>query len=837
MRLSQLELRAGDWGKAIAYADDGIEAALQTGQRPLQADLLCTCALVLAHLGRVEEAGAGQPRAAARAELWRGDRSGHRAVGARLPRPLPRRRRCRPSGSRRSARRAGARASSTRRDRYLGDLGEALVAMGRVDEAEDPAPELHELGRSLRGHRRWPSRRECGGSPRPRPGTSRAPSLISSARSSTTRPSIPFEEARILLSLGSAQRARGGARTSARRSPLPLGASRASGGRSGRTNARRARPDRRPHAVGEWPHPDRVAGRAARRRGHEQQEAAATLVLSVDTVEAALTSIYRKLDLLSAPSWHASSRCGGGQTLGISRSRPGARCLGPLDGAPQRPRRSTQRGACRPADDRCPRRSRRIVLAVVSRLAGTMRSSSTVWHAHAALATSACRCSAPARGAPRASALAEPSSRRSRCACRTAVIGAAGGCSTCPARFTAALPSPWRGAGRWRVTALRSAAFRTGELDDRRPEPRPRRAGRLRRCRRIPHAGRERRRVGRRCPSRGACARRRRVRRRRSHRRRRVRPSLRCCARTGASWSTSNDSRPRWGRPVSRSTRTVPASSRARRRPGSSHRQRPAPASRGTTSQQPSFPSCSSSRARTACRPRAPPGCSSLARGARRTADGRVRERRHAHVVGAEALVRPPTRPRRRGRRDRTLVRGARDACGSADRTGRRRRQPGRRGPRRDSRAGRRSGPRRRGGPRAGRRYGRPGGRAARARRLDRLVRVAARAGDAAPLLESGMRLLPLAARRRARPGGEARRGRPAPGRHLLGGREETRAEGFTSTVVLDPDHTAGAAFGAGGTPMAVLVDAEWRIASPLVAGGEAVLDLARRGGPVLVAR
>ena len=69
------------------------------------------------------------------------------------------------------------------------------------------------------------------------------------------------------------------------------------------------------------------------------------------------------------------------------------------------------------------------------------------------------------------------------------------------------------------------------------------------------------------------------------------------------------------------------------------------------------------------------------------------------------------------------------------------------------------------------------------------------------------------------------------------GGREETRAEGFTSTVVLDPDHTAGAAFGAGGTPMAVLVDAEWRIASPLVAGGEAVLDLARRGVPVLVAR
>ena len=58
MRLSQLELLAGDWVRAIRYADTGLEVALETGQRPPQADLLCTRALVLAHMGRVEEARA-----------------------------------------------------------------------------------------------------------------------------------------------------------------------------------------------------------------------------------------------------------------------------------------------------------------------------------------------------------------------------------------------------------------------------------------------------------------------------------------------------------------------------------------------------------------------------------------------------------------------------------------------------------------------------------------------------------------------------------------------------------------------------------------------------------
>ncbi len=53
------------------------------------------------------------------------------------------------------------------------------------------------------------------------------------------------------------------------------------------------------------------------------------------------------------------------------------------------------------------------------------------------------------------------------------------------------------------------------------------------------------------------------------------------------------------------------------------------------------------------------------------------------------------------------------------------------------------------------------------------------------------------------------------------------RAEGFASPVLLDPDFSLGRAFGVGGTPMAVLVDAQARVASAVAAGSEAVLALA----------
>jgi hypothetical protein len=58
------------------------------------------------------------------------------------------------------------------------------------------------------------------------------------------------------------------------------------------------------------------------------------------------------------------------------------------------------------------------------------------------------------------------------------------------------------------------------------------------------------------------------------------------------------------------------------------------------------------------------------------------------------------------------------------------------------------------------------------------------------------------------------------------GDAESSRAEGFSSLVLLDEDFAAGSAFAATGTPMAVRLDAEGRIASEVVAGADAVLAL-----------
>ena len=60
---------------------------------------------------------------------------------------------------------------------------------------------------------------------------------------------------------------------------------------------------------------------------------------------------------------------------------------------------------------------------------------------------------------------------------------------------------------------------------------------------------------------------------------------------------------------------------------------------------------------------------------------------------------------------------------------------------------------------------------------------------------------------------------------------ESNRALGLRSPVVLDASGMSiGSQFGATGTPMAVLVDAEGKIASALAAGAPAVLALARGG-------
>ena len=59
-------------------------------------------------------------------------------------------------------------------------------------------------------------------------------------------------------------------------------------------------------------------------------------------------------------------------------------------------------------------------------------------------------------------------------------------------------------------------------------------------------------------------------------------------------------------------------------------------------------------------------------------------------------------------------------------------------------------------------------------------------------------------------------------------GTEEANKEmGLASPVLLDQNFAVGRAFGASGTPSAVLVDAEGKVASDVAVGAPAVLDLA----------
>ena len=59
------------------------------------------------------------------------------------------------------------------------------------------------------------------------------------------------------------------------------------------------------------------------------------------------------------------------------------------------------------------------------------------------------------------------------------------------------------------------------------------------------------------------------------------------------------------------------------------------------------------------------------------------------------------------------------------------------------------------------------------------------------------------------------------------GSEEANKEMGLTSPVLLDQQFAVGRAFGASGTPSAVLVDAEGKVASEVAVGAPGVLELA----------
>ncbi len=69
------------------------------------------------------------------------------------------------------------------------------------------------------------------------------------------------------------------------------------------------------------------------------------------------------------------------------------------------------------------------------------------------------------------------------------------------------------------------------------------------------------------------------------------------------------------------------------------------------------------------------------------------------------------------------------------------------------------------------------------------------------------------------------------------GSADENRGMGLRSPILLDQDFSVGNAFGAGGTPTALMVDAQGNIASTLAVGKSDVMELARSTGGAQPAR
>jgi DNA-binding CsgD family transcriptional regulator len=303
MRLSNLELHAGDWRAALAHADAGYADSVQTGQDPQAVTLLCARALVEAHLGRMDEA-----RPAAERGLAEAERSGD-GVGARLARWALGHLALSLGDAAEAGRVLGALWRDSQaagivepgENRYLGDLAEALVALERLDDADEVAAEVEQRGRQLDRPAVLAVAARCRGLVACGRGElDRALGELEDALALHAQVTLPFQHARTLLALGSAQR-RARQRRKAR---LTLEASRASFARLGaalwelqaerelgRIGGRAAA------ANGLTPSELRVAQLVA--EGRTNREVATALVVTERTVETHLSHIYRKLGVRS----------------------------------------------------------------------------------------------------------------------------------------------------------------------------------------------------------------------------------------------------------------------------------------------------------------------------------------------------------------------------------------------------------------------------------------------------------------------------------------------------------------------------------------------------------
>ena len=298
------EYLAGRWTEAAQVAEEASEFALQTGQRPMQAYSLATRALVRASLGLETEARTDADKALALAGE-RGTAAAARihsvwALGVlelSLDRPAEAERLLAPQRDRLLA--AGVGEPGTMR--FVPDEIEALVALGRADEAEAPLRWLEERARVLDRASALGAAARCRGLlAAARRESAAAHAAFERALTEHARITNPFERARTLLAFGAAQR-RSKKKSAARETLGDALATFETLGAALWANKARAELSsiggRAPSTGGLTPAEERVAALVA--EGHTNREVAALLFVTDHTVEFHLSRIYRKLDVRS----------------------------------------------------------------------------------------------------------------------------------------------------------------------------------------------------------------------------------------------------------------------------------------------------------------------------------------------------------------------------------------------------------------------------------------------------------------------------------------------------------------------------------------------------------
>lgn len=295
---SWLEARSGNFAAALALADEAVSLASLTGSESMRRNLLAQRALVHAYRGEAEQALADCAEtgdadhywvvvwvAAARAalELSRGDAAAAWAACQELTEAIEQRGIAEPVPL-----------------FFLPDAIEALITVGALDRAESLLRVFEARGRAL--DRAWALATgwRCRGLLLAARGDAGAVAALEQALTQQDRLDMPLERARTLLALGIAQRrarrpgrARGSLELAVETCDR-LGAalwSQRAREELGKLGARRAPGGELTDA--EW----RVAEASA--RGLTNREVATALFLSPKTVEAHLSSIYRKLGVHS----------------------------------------------------------------------------------------------------------------------------------------------------------------------------------------------------------------------------------------------------------------------------------------------------------------------------------------------------------------------------------------------------------------------------------------------------------------------------------------------------------------------------------------------------------